>query len=106
MATSNEYLEYILEQLSNLENITYKKAFGEYIIYINGKLAAYLCDDRLLVKPTKNVINLIQNPKLELPYEGGKPMVLIEDTDDKEFLTNFFLKIEPELSNPKNKSKK
>ncbi len=97
MATSKEYLEYILEQLSVLEGITYKRMMGEYIIYHHGKIAAYLCDDRLLVKPVPSAIKMMDNAKYEPPYEGAKDMLLVENVDDKSFLTKLFESMYDEL---------
>lgn len=103
MSTSKEYLDYILEQLSGLESITYKQMMGEYIIYYYGRIAAYICDDRLLIKPVPSAFKLMPNAQLEPPYEGAKDMLLCEDTDDSEFLTRLFEVIYPELPEPKKK---
>lgn len=97
-----EFLEYVLEQLSNLENINYKQMMGEYIIYYKGKIAAYVCDDRLLIKPTKSAEKLMLNAPHEPPYDGAKDMILCEEIDDKAFLQKLFEEIYPELSEPKN----
>lgn len=104
MATKKEYLEFILEQLSGLSEITYRMVMGEYIIYYRGKIAAYICDDRLLVKPVESVKRIIPNAPLEPPYDGAKNMVLIEDIDNKDFLTRLFDVMYPEL--PEQKKKK
>ena len=77
MATSKGYLEFILEQLSGLDEITYRSMMGEYIIYYRGKIAAYICDDRLLVKPVKSAISLMPEASYETPYEGAKDMLLV-----------------------------
>lgn len=103
MSTSKEYLNYVLEQLSNLESITYKQMMGEYIIYYKGKTAAYLCDDRLLVKPVPNAVKMMPNAPFEPPYEGAKDMLLCENIDDRDFLTELFETIYPELPEPKKK---
>ena len=106
MSTDNEYLNYILEQLSDLDNITHRQMMGEYIIYYKGRIAAYLCDNRLLIKPTETAKKLIPSAPLEPPYEGAKDMLLAEETDDKNFLTKLFKSIFDELPEPKHKSKK
>ena len=106
MATDKDYLNYILEQLSDLDNITHRQMMGEYIIYYKGRIAAYLCDNRLLIKPTKTAKKLMPSAPLEPPYEGAKDMLLAEDTDDKNFLTELFKSIFDELTEPKLKSKK
>ena len=106
MASSKEYLIYILDQLSELEGITYRPMMGEYIIYYNGKIAAYLCDDRLLVKPVPSAVRLLPDAKYEPPYEGAKDMILIEAVDDRAFLTRLFSSMLDELPEPKKKKKK
>ncbi len=79
---------------------------GEYIIYYRGKIAAYICDDRLLVKPVAAAERLLPNAPRELPYEGAKPMILVENTDDREFLCRLFNEMYDELPEPKVKKKK
>ena len=106
MATKKEYLNYILDQLSGLEEITYRMMMGEYIIYYRGKIAAYVCDDRFLVKPVESVKKLVPDAPLEPPYDGAKDMVLIEDIDSKEFLQELFETMYEELPAPKPKKKK
>lgn len=106
MATSKEYLDFILEQLSGLEEITHKQMMGEYIIYYRGKIAAYICDDRLLVKPVEAAKALMPTAAYEPPYEGAKEMLLVEDVDDREFLTELFEAMYDELPAPKPKKKK
>ena len=101
MATSKGYLEFILEQLSGLDEITYRSMMGEYIIYFRGKIAAYICDDRLLVKPVKSAISLMPEASYETPYEGAKDMLLVNEVDNKEFLTELFIAIYDELPVPK-----
>ena len=87
MASSKEYLEYILEQLSDLDEITYRAMMGEYIIYYRGKIIGGIYDDRFLIKPVKSAMAMMPDASMELPYEGAKEMVLVDDLDDKEFLT-------------------
>lgn len=72
MASSNAYLQYILGQLSELEEITYRPMMGEYIIYYRGKIVRGIYDDRLLVKPVKTAISYMPSATYELPYEGAK----------------------------------
>lgn len=83
MATSKEYMDYILDQLSGVEGITHRKMMGEYILYIHGRIAAYVCDDRLLVKPVAAAKRLLPDAPMEAPYPGAKEMMLVEDTDDR-----------------------
>ena len=83
MDTSKEYMDYILDQLSGVEGITHRKMMGEYILYIHGRIAAYVCDDRLLVKPVAAAKRLLPDAPMEAPYPGAKEMLLVEDTDDR-----------------------
>ena len=102
MASSLEYVEYIIDQL-NEANITYKKMFGEYGIYYNGKYIAAVCDDKFLVKNTKAGRELMPECKTEVPYEGGKPMIYIENLRDKELLKQLMLVTWAELPTQKKK---
>ena len=101
MASSKEYLYFILEQLSELDGITYRAMMGEYIIYYRGKIVGGIYDDRLLVKPVKSAISLMPNATYELPYEGAKEMILVDNVDSKEFLTKLFDAMYDELPAPK-----
>ena len=103
MASSKEYLDFILEQLSELEEITYRAMMGEYIIYYRGRIVGGIYDDRLLVKPVKSAISLMPDATYELPYEGAKEMLLVDDVDNKDFLTQLFNAMYEELPNPKKK---
>ena len=105
MASSRGYLEFVLEQLAELDGITYRSMMGEYILYFRGKIAAYICDDRLLVKPVKVAISLMPEAIYEAPYEGAKEMLLVEDVDDREFLVKLFTEMYDELPMPKRKKK-
>ncbi len=93
MATSKEYLNFILEQLSGLDGISHKQMMGEYMLYYNGKLVAYLCDNRLLVKPTKVALEYIKEHIFEPPYKGAKNMLLVENVDSPEYLTGLIKRI-------------
>lgn len=103
MATNKEYLNFILNQLSGLDGITVKQMMGEYIIYYKGKIAAYLCDDRLLVKPVPSAVKLMPDAKMEPPYDGAKDMLLVENVDDRDFLTELFKAMYVELPMPRKK---
>lgn len=98
MASSKEYLQFILEQLSDLYGITYRKMMGEYIIYYQSKIVGGIYDDRFLIKPLKSVMEYIPEITYEIPYEGAKPMILIKEVDSKEFLTGLFEVIYDDLS--------
>ena len=103
MASSKEYLEFVLEQLSGLDEITHRAMMGEYIIYYQGKIIGGIYDDRFLVKPTKSAKELMPDAPYELPYEGAKEMLLVEDIDNKEFLIELLDAMLPELPAPKKK---
>lgn len=103
MASSKGYLDFVLEQLSELEEITYRAMMGEYIIYYRGKIVGGIYDDRFLVKPVKSAIALMPDAAYELPYDGAKEMLLIEDVDSKDFLTKLFNAMYDELPAPKKK---
>ena len=106
MASSKEYLDFLLEQLSELTDITYKSMMGEYIIYYQGKIVGGIYDDRFFVKPVKSAIKLMPNADYELPYEGAKEMLLVDDVDNKDFLAALFNSMYEELPAPKVKKKK
>ena len=104
MASSKEYLEFILGQLSELEEITYRAMMGEFIIYYRmSKIVGGIYDDRLLVKPVKSAISYISAARYELPYEGAKEMLLVDEVDNKDFLTGLFNAMYDELPNLKKK---
>jgi len=90
MASSKEYLDFILEQVSELDNVSYKAMMGEFIIYYKGKIIGGIYDDRLLVKPVQSAINYMPNAVYELPYDGAKEMLLVDEVDNKEFLIGLF----------------
>lgn len=103
MASSKAYLEFVSEQLSGLEGITYKAMMGEYIICYRGKIVGGIYDDRLLVKIVKSSISLMPNAMRELPYEGAKEMLLVDDVDNRDFLEELFRAMYDELPTPKKK---
>lgn len=101
MASSEEYLEYILEQLSDLDDISHRSMMGEYIIYYRGKIVGGIYDDRFLVKPVKSAMAMMPDARMELPYEGAKEMIFVEDVEDRQFLSELFDAMYDEL--PKRK---
>ena len=103
MASSKEYLDFILEQLSELEEITYRSMMGEYIIYYYGKIVGGIYDDKFLVKPVRSAIAYMPNAKYELPYDGAKKMLLVDNVDNKEYLTGLLNVMYDELPAPKSK---
>ena len=103
MASTKEYLDFILEQLSELDEITYKAMMGEYIIYYRGKIVGGIYDDRFLVKNIRAAADMMPDADLELPYEGAKEMLLVDDVDNKEFLRELLEAMYDELPVPRKK---
>ena len=103
MASSKSYLEYFLEQLSALEGVTYRPMMGEYILYYQNRVIGGIYDDRFLVKPTKSARALMPEATFELPYEGAKEMLLVDNVEDRAFLQTLFDAMLPELPAPKKK---
>ena len=105
MGSSKEYLEYVLEQLSDLDDISYRAMMGEYIIYYRGKIVGGIYDDRFLVKPVKSAKAMMPDANMELPYEGAKEMILVDDVDDREFLAELLEAMYEELPAPRKRKK-
>lgn len=103
MASTKAYLDFILEQLSGLEEITYRAMMGEFIIYYRGKVVGGIYDDRFLVKPVKSAIEMMPEADKELPYEGAKEMLLVDNVENKEFLRDLLEAMYDELPSPKKK---
>ena len=101
MASSKEYLDFIIDQLSDLQDVKYRAMMGEYIIYYKGKIVGGIYDDRFLVKPVKAAVDLMPDAQKELPYEGAKEMLLVDDIDNREFLCNLLRAMYDELPAPK-----
>ena len=97
MSSSRSYLEYIIDQLSGLDGISWRSMMGEYIIYCKGKIIGGIYDDRFLVKHTKAAAEMMPQAAQEKPYEGAKDMLLVSDTDDREFLQALVTAIYEEL---------
>ena len=101
MASSKAYLAFILEQLSELDEISFKTMMGEYIIYYRGKVVGGIYDDRFLVKPVKSAVAMMPNADRELPYEGAKEMLLVENVENRAFLRELLEAMYDELPLPK-----
>ena len=101
MSSTKEYLEFILEQLSKINDIKFRAMMGEYIIYYRNKIIGGIYDDRFLIKQTKSAKKLMPDAPLELPYEGAKEMLLVEDIENKEFLKELFDSMVDELPTTK-----
>ena len=98
MASSKEYVDFILEQCDSLSA---RAMMGEYVLYYGGKVVGGVYDNRLLVKPTPSAKNLMPNAPMELPYEGAKEMLLVENMEDQAFLQSLFAAIAEDLPTPK-----
>ena len=105
MASSKEYLAFILDQFSELEEMSYRQMMGEYILYYRGKIIGGIYDNRLLLKPVEVVMDQLGQTRLERPYEGAKEMILIEDIEDKSFLAGLIRDMYEVLPAPKVKKK-
>ena len=103
MPSSKGYLEFIQDQLSGLEGVSWKAMKGEYILYHEGKVVGGIYDDRLLVKPTVSATAMLPDAPSELPYEGAKPMLLVEDAEDRELLQRLVESVGADLPAPKKK---
>lgn len=101
MASTKEYYDFIMEQLSGLENVRSRKMMGEYIIYYNDKVVGGIYDNRFLVKPTESARKFMPDAPLELPYENAKEMLLVENVDDRKFLAGLLNVIAEELPETK-----
>ena len=101
MASSKDFLEFVLEQLSGLSDITYRAMMGEFIIYYRGKIVGGIYDNRLLVKPTESVQKIVPNATMEIPYPNGKPMLMIPDIERPELLEQVFNTLYDELPDKK-----
>ncbi len=101
MASGKEYLEFLKDQLSELEDVSFKAMMGEYLLYFEGKLVGGIYDDRFLVKPTPAAVRLMPQAAREIPYEGAKEMLLVDRVDDREFLRELLREMAAELPAPK-----
>ncbi len=106
MASSKDYLEYVLEQLSESGDVTSRAMMSEYILYFRGKVIGGLYDNRFLVKPVQAARNMMPDAPEELPYDGAKPMLMVENIEDRGFLKELFEAMYDELPAPKPKKKK
>ena len=105
MASTKAYLDFILDQLSGLDEITYRVMMGEYIIYYRGRIVGGIYDDRFLVKPTKSAAAMMPDAERKLPYEGAKEMLLVDNVDDREFLQKLLEAMYKELPARKSRNR-
>ena len=101
MTSSKQYLEYILERLSGLDDISHRAMMGEYIIYYRGKIIGGIYDDRFLIKPVKSAKAMMPNADMELPYEGAREMILVDETENEDFLKELIEAMYNELPSPR-----
>ncbi len=106
MASTKEYLTFVLDQLSGLDGIAHRAMMGEFILYYRGRVAGGIYDDRLLVKPVPAALSFMPDAPRELPYEGAKEMLLVENVDDADFLKSLFRAMYDELPPPRSTSRK
>ena len=101
MASTKEYLDYIMDQLSDLDDISYRPMMGEYIIYYRGEVVGGIYDNRFLVKPVKSATTMMPDADMELPYDGAKKMLLVDELENREFLRELMEAMYEELPAPK-----
>ena len=105
MASSRDFLEFVLEQLSSLSDITYRAMMGEFILYYKGKIVGGIYDNRLLIKPSPSALRMLPDASMETPYDGGTNMLMVEDVEDRDLLIRLFNAMYPELPEPTKKKK-
>ena len=103
MASTKEYLDFVLEQLSGLDEVSFRAMMGEYILYYRSRVFGGIYDDRLLVKPVPVAMKLMPDASMELPYDGAKEMILVDDVDNRKFLSELIEAMYDELPAPKKK---
>ena len=106
MASTKEYLDFVIEQLSGMDEISYRAMMGEYILYYRGRVFGGIYDNRLLVKPVTTAMKLMPDAPMELPYDGAKEMILVDDVDNREFLCKLVESMWEELPERKRKNRK
>lgn len=103
MASTKNYLEYVLESMPRNYDISYRPMMGEYILYTNGKIFGGIYDDRFLIKDIPVIRTFFESPKMVIPYPNAKPMIEIEDIEDSEMLISLLEEIDKHLPEPKKK---
>ena len=86
MASSKDYLQFILDQLSNLPEISYRQMMWEYILYYHWKIIGWIYDNRLLLKPTEKAEEIMENVEMQTPYPWAKPMIYVDNVDNSDYL--------------------
>ena len=103
MPSTREYLDSVLEQLSDLDGIAYRKMMGEYTLYYRGRIVGGIYDNRLLVKPVAPALALMPEAPYAVPYRGAKAMLLVQEIDEPDFLSRLFMAMYAALPAPKQK---
>ena len=98
MSSTREYLDFVIDQLSELDDVSYRAMMGEYVIYYRGVVVAGVYDDRFLVKPKPGACKILPNAPMEIPYPGGKPMIMIEDIENRGLLRDVFNAVSKDIS--------
>ncbi|KAF5060002.1 hypothetical protein DSECCO2_330170 [anaerobic digester metagenome] len=106
MASSMDYVLYVCEQMSLAGSITYKKMFGDYAVYCDGKCFALICDNQLFISPTEAGLGLLPEVTMGIPYDGAKPRILLEDIEDRDFMCRLVQETCAQLPMPKPKKKR
>jgi len=108
MSSTREYLDFVMDCLSDLDDVSYRAMMGEYVIYYRGKVVAGIYDDRFLVKPTKSAMAMLPNAPMEIPYSGGHAMLMVDDIENRDLLRDLFnaIAIEVQCQKKPQKNKK
>ena len=105
MATSKEYIEFVCEQLDGIENVTYRKMFGEYMVYVNAKPLLTVCDNTVMVKNVPELADLMKDAPDGVPYEGAKVHYIL-DIENRELVRGVIAILDPITPLPKKRAKK
>ncbi len=103
MSTSKQFIEYFLDRMTDIGDITLKSMMGEYLIYYRGKLVGDICNNRVLIKPVSSAQNLMPSADMQPPYQGAKAMLVLDNFEDTDFVKNLFEAMYAELPEPKAK---
>lgn len=104
MASTKEYFDFVMEQLSGLDEVSSRAMMGEFILYYRGRIFGGIYDDRLLVKPVPVALRLMPDAEMERPYDGAKEMILVDNVDDRQFLCELVENMWEELTEKKKKN--
>ena len=105
MATSKDYIEFVCEQLEGVEGVTYKRMFGEYMVYVNAKPLLIVCDNTVMVKKAPELASLMEGAPDGIPYEGARVHYIV-DIENRELVRHVIEVLEPITPLPKKRAKK